>query len=473
MENPKAFISYCWSSDGDEWVTDLAKRLVVDGVDLKFDKWDLREGHDKYLFMETMVNDPTISKVIIVSDKKYAEKANGREGGVGTESYLISQEIYESQTQEKFVAIVRENDEEGKPYLPAYCKSRLYIDFSDENSFSDSYSKLLRWAWNKPADVKPEIGKMPSFLEDGSGKVIDFSTEHHMCIAAIKGNKATAYGTFNDFCEKLEQGFENFRINNANNIEDEVLKSIETFLPYRDKIISLFDVIALNSTDKRIINRIHKLFENLLFYTAKPPNVTSYRPCEFDNFRFIIHELFLYTLAVLLNHSLFEDANYLLTEIYYVPSILNNKHPTSNYRIINRDTSVFEMISSQRNSRRISFQSDLLRERCNNKLITFSQLMQADFIAYLRSIEPDSLDYWWPFTLLFSYEQEFPFEIFARSSSMRYFEQITMLLNISSKSELLDLLSRLNLTPNLIPKWGWRSLEVNLLMGIDSLGSHK
>jgi hypothetical protein len=36
--------------------------------------------------MEKMVTDPEISKVLIVSDKMYAEKADGRAGGVGTET---------------------------------------------------------------------------------------------------------------------------------------------------------------------------------------------------------------------------------------------------------------------------------------------------------------------------------------------------------------------------------------------------
>ena len=45
---PKIFISYSWSRDA--LVLDLANRLVSHGVDVVLDKWDLKEGNDKYEF---------------------------------------------------------------------------------------------------------------------------------------------------------------------------------------------------------------------------------------------------------------------------------------------------------------------------------------------------------------------------------------------------------------------------------------
>lgn len=71
-EFPKIFISYSWSSE--EKVLELAKRLCSDGVDVVLDKWDLKEGNDKYVFMEQCVTDPEIKKVLIICDKVYAEK---------------------------------------------------------------------------------------------------------------------------------------------------------------------------------------------------------------------------------------------------------------------------------------------------------------------------------------------------------------------------------------------------------------
>lgn len=71
--------------------------------------------------MESMVNDKTISKVII-SDRGCVEKANNRKGDVGTETQIISPEIYSSSEQTKFVVVVTEKDENGHFYVPAFYK---------------------------------------------------------------------------------------------------------------------------------------------------------------------------------------------------------------------------------------------------------------------------------------------------------------------------------------------------------------
>ena len=100
MKTPKLFISYSWSNPvHEQWVLDLATELRESGVDVILDKWDLKEGHDAIAFMEKMVNDPEIKKVAIIADEVYVAKADGRKGGVGTETQIISQEVYEKQDQ--------------------------------------------------------------------------------------------------------------------------------------------------------------------------------------------------------------------------------------------------------------------------------------------------------------------------------------------------------------------------------------
>ncbi|WP_247681453.1 SEFIR domain-containing protein [Pectobacterium versatile] len=138
MENPKLFISYSWSNPTHEqWVIDLANELTESGIHVILDKWDLKEGHDSVAFMEKMVTDPQITKVAIICDEIYASKADGRAGGVGTETQIISREVYENQEQGKFVAIISEKDSQGKAFLPTYYKSRIYIDLSEPDNYTD------------------------------------------------------------------------------------------------------------------------------------------------------------------------------------------------------------------------------------------------------------------------------------------------------------------------------------------------
>ena len=130
------------------------------------DKWELKEGQDKYAFMERCVNDPDITKVLIICDRVYAQKANNRTGGVGDETVIISGEIYGKMKQEKFIPIIAERDDEGNEYLPAYIKTRIYIDLSDATKYEEQYEKLLRNIYEKPQLVKPKLGKKPEWLDE-------------------------------------------------------------------------------------------------------------------------------------------------------------------------------------------------------------------------------------------------------------------------------------------------------------------
>lgn len=141
IKSDKVFISYSWTPENNKkWVEQLAHRLEKDGVQVIIDFKDLRLGHDKYAFMERMVNDVTIKKVLIICNKDYKEKADSRMGGVGDESIIITPQIYGSTTQEKFIPVVNEYDENGKPYLPNYLASRMYADLTE---FEKGYIVLL------------------------------------------------------------------------------------------------------------------------------------------------------------------------------------------------------------------------------------------------------------------------------------------------------------------------------------------
>jgi hypothetical protein len=91
IQTPKVFISYSWSSEEHkERVLKWAQDLVGHGIKVLIDRWSLKEGQDKYAFMESMVTDLEVNHVLCFSDAAYAEKADKRERGVGTESQIIT-----------------------------------------------------------------------------------------------------------------------------------------------------------------------------------------------------------------------------------------------------------------------------------------------------------------------------------------------------------------------------------------------
>ena len=191
---PRLFVSYSWSNpDHEAWILDFALQLRTSGVDVILDKWDLKEGHDANAFMEQMVTDATIKKVLLVCDRVYAAKTNERTGGVGAEAQIISSELYAKQAQDKFAAIVVERDEEGQPFLPAYYQGRIYIDLSDPGTYSENFDRLLRWIFDRPLHEKPEIGPVPSFLtQDGTVTTLATTARFRRAIDAIQQGRHNA-----------------------------------------------------------------------------------------------------------------------------------------------------------------------------------------------------------------------------------------------------------------------------------------
>lgn len=164
---PKVFISYSWSSPGHQaLVKQWADQLLSDGIDVILDIYDLKEGHDKYAFMERMVTDATVTHVLVVSDKAYSEKADARKAGVGTESQIISREVYEKVSQSKFIPIACEVDEKGNPYLPTFLKSRIWINFTTSEAVNENWEQLIRVLYGKPIHQKPAIGSAPVYVSD-------------------------------------------------------------------------------------------------------------------------------------------------------------------------------------------------------------------------------------------------------------------------------------------------------------------
>jgi hypothetical protein len=240
---PKLFVSYSWSTPEHEaWVLSLATALRDDGVDVILDKWDLKEGHDAYKFMEQMVSNPDVRKVALVCDSKYVEKANNRKGGVGAEAQIISPEIYVKEDQSKFVAVVAERDTNGLPFLPTYYQSRIYIDLSENDLYAKNYEQLLRWIFDKSFYIKPELGTPPGFLSDPTPSRLGTSPSFRRALDAVRTKREYRLAAVTEYFDRLVQGFESLRLqSDGGPFDDKVIASIEEFLPYRNEAIEITD----------------------------------------------------------------------------------------------------------------------------------------------------------------------------------------------------------------------------------------
>jgi len=124
----------------------------------------------------------------------------------------------------------------------------------------------------------------------------------------------------NEYFETFVQNLENFRIKNyEGNFDEAVVKNIEAFLPYRKEAIQIFSTIARYEPEDEYVESLHRFFESLIPYMSIPEGVNRWQEWDFDNFRFIIHELFLCAIAIFIKLERFQQASTLLNQRYYVP----------------------------------------------------------------------------------------------------------------------------------------------------------
>jgi hypothetical protein len=479
MENvtpPKLFVSYSWSSsDHEAWVLDLANELAGAGIHVILDKWDLREGQEASEFMEKMISDPTVTKVIMLCDREYVAKANGRKGGVGVEAQIISAEVYRNVENTKFVAVVRERDEEGKPCVPIYYTSRIFIDLSDDARYASEFERLVRWAHDQPLHKRPPTGNKPAYLEREAQAInLGTSAEHRRTIDAIKSDRPYADPATADYLSMLADGIEQFRIQRNGDVpfDDQVISSIEDFLPYRNEAIELFSAVARYRDTADARRNVHRFLERLLPYQERPAAVSQFEDSDFDNLRFVVHELFLYTIAVLLKEERFDFVNEILTNPFYLPDGYDSSGTTTtSFDAFRHYAPSFDHRNQRLRLNKHSLRAFLLEQRSHSSGVSMQALMQADFILWLRdtvSRPPESF-HWYPETLIYLSGHAGAFELFARAQSRAYFERLKATLGVESKDHLGQILTQFVRAPANLPRLGNHRLAPSRIMNFEQL----
>lgn len=443
---PKVFISYSWTSDEyADWVKKLAEKLRDSGVDVVLDRWRLRPGQDKYAFMEQMVTDPEIRKVLILCDKRYAERADHREGGVGTESTIISQEVYNEVDQEKFIPVITERGLDGASYQPLFIKSRIYIDLSDPKRFEMGYEDLLRTLTGRPASEEPPLGKPPAYLFESNRPTSPTTFALRAFESALMNDKRHSTGLACDYLDRFLEALGALQIDDKNGnlqVDDLMLSRLEDWDFLRDEWLSFLRIISRYGSDKRLFEAIPSFFDSTLKLIPRQKYHWN------QHLDFILHEAFLYTVAVLLQSQVFEPVAMLLSFHYGEPGRTGT---SQRYGIFSHgDTRYLENLlnqfwSKQENGTRYKYpQQHWLHCRANENSMPFELLKEADVILWLRTtLEADTQNMfgllsWFPVTL--GSFQEYhsrvdSFPLFQRAASRRFFDQFKVVLGVDSKDE--------------------------------------
>lgn len=475
---PKVFISYSWTTpEHEQWVVDLADELGDSGVHVLLDKFDLKEGHDAIAFMERMINDPDVKKVLLICDKKYAEKTNNREGGVGTEAQIISPKIYAESEQNKFVAVVAERDAEGKAHLPTYYASRIYIDLSSQERWTEEFEKLVRWIHDKPLYQRKPIGERPAYLNEEPEVTVGTGPLFRRALDALKSGKASAGGALTEYFTTLAANLERLRIvKDPSKIWDEqFIENLRPTVGVRNELNQIFEAIAVYDTQCEHTAKTHRFFESLIPYFERPEGVNGWDDTDFDNFKFLGYEFFLHAMAFFIAHERFDVCTHLLTTQYYNES--NRRYGREvmvDFCVFNGGIKTLDIRNDRLQTRFFSPIGMLVKERLAGTGLTEMKLAQAEFVAYLHSevegVKSDSWISWWPNMLVFAQRTHGPFEIFARAQSKTYFNRIKGMLGVNQVDDFEQVLAA-HSGGKRAPRFDYRSVSIFSLMGGDKLAT--
>jgi len=478
----KIFISYS-RSDADyiNRVRELALDLANHAMEVELDQWSVTPGDDLIVYMERMVNDLTIDKVIILLDQKYQKKADSRKAGVGVEATIITSQIYadvaEKQGEQRFIPVVMKRDDEtGKAFIPTFLKTRLYVDLSNANHYTEAFEELVRVIHDKPQFSKPKPGKAPSYLVEEAATSLGSSSRARRVQEFFSQEKPQALNSLKDYFSFLIENLPifDFSAEEKNITPDQVLEKIQQMTPVRDEIIDVIRDVARYGSDEIIFAEIHDFLENLIRFFEFRNEGESNHYWAADHYKFFGHELFLYAVAALLKFRRFTQLNELTEKGYFAPSPRrhNEQNLLSSFVTFNRYSEAFQNLT--RNSYDSeSYETQLFRARAVRTDIRLSDLNQADFILFLLHKIDAGMDdvssyfYWYPFTLSGTHRMT-PFELFLRSQSKNYFEDFRLCLRSVSKEQLTELIAKLKEHKEGHNSWRTQ-MPIEMITGIDRI----
>lgn len=445
MENPKVFISYSWHPEKNKiWVQRLAERLIQDGVNVKLDVWDLKHGHDKYVFMEQMVKDSDIKKVLVICNEDYARKADDRTGGVGTESMIMSSDIYSLAEQTKFIPILVEK-KNGEPCLPTFLKSRMYIDMSSNDIYELGYDQLLRDIYEKPLLRKPALGKMPSYLEADEPVLLSTAQEQRMLKEKVA--ESTNLQTWiAKYCDKLIESLDQFKVTfrggKTGDLIEMIEKSIASMQVVNNDFITFVETVASNSecNGKQFVDFFEKLLQ---YYEDKDielaSSTDSWHLCN-DNYRFFNYELFLSFAAIMLKYERFDIIKEVVDTDYCILSNrLGRQIKALNFAEFQKHNYTLDYYKGNNGYSPSSQVANLMRNYGGDK---FNTWVEVDILLYYLSLiygKPgDRMSMWYPTLSIYNRA----FEILPKIASMRYFEKVKVMFDVGDKDSFKTLLVR-------------------------------
>lgn len=437
--SPRVFISYSWSSPGHQArIRQWAEQMVSDGVDIVLDVWELKEGDDKYVFMEKMVTDESVTHVLIFSDLEYAAKADARKAGVGTESQIISREVYSKVQQSKFIPIVCEFDDSGEPFLPTFLKSRIWIDFSSPEAANANWERLIRLLYGKPAHEKPILGKPPTYVTTdvsvpASPAVAKFAVLKQAIIQEKRGLKLYRQD-FLDTCYVYADALRIRERPDVTSMGERVLEDCGKLKLIRDHIVDWVLLESEVNPSEEFGEALINMLERLLELKSKPPEVNVWNDVWYEAHRVFVYETFLYIVAALIKTDSPTTLHLILTSHYLLPE--SEVHGANRFNTFDAFYGYSEALQvlAPEGRKLHSPAAELIKRQADRSDLPFMAVMQAELLVLMITFITDGAR-WYPQTLHYT-QRSGAFPLFVRATQHRHFQKLAVITGISSADEL-------------------------------------
>ena len=177
---------------------------------------------------------------------------------------------------------------------------------SNDDKYTQNFEQLIRWVFDKPLYQRPQLGKPPSYILEEKVSLLGTDALARRCIDLLKSGKPNAQGTVSEYFDTVLENLSRFKLEYSDDLEPVdhaklIFNRIEEFKQPLEQIIGVLYTIASHAANEDSILALHRFFEGMSQYFYPDSNGKtsySYRAWDFDFYKFIGCELFLYTLAI-------------------------------------------------------------------------------------------------------------------------------------------------------------------------------
>jgi hypothetical protein len=390
--------------------------------------------------MERMVTDPKITHVLIMCDKAYAEKADGKKAGVGTESQIISREVYEKVEQSKFIPIACEFSDKGEPCLPVFLRARIWIDFSSPEAANENWERLIRALYGKPAHQKPQSGKPPAYIiADPARPSTPISSKFATFRNALLNNLRGLSLYREDFLSACFEYADALRVRQAlppELVASRIVEDSTSLKTVRNSIIDWVLLEGTTSKNEEFCESLLSSLERLRELKSRAPELNPWSNAWLEGHSVFVYETFLYIIAALLKTESYSTLHEVLTSHYLRPA--SERHGANKFDDFgcfygHADAAQSALAAPGR--RFLSPAAELINRQADRDDLPFSRVIEAELLVLLMAMVSSDVR-WYPQTLHYASQSEFPF--FVRATQHRHFLKLAAITGISDASALRD-----------------------------------